>query len=369
MNSLPERLVDSSTVEIPEGYIKQPVFTKKNKTSYDETIDLISLNNFKEIPLTEDRGVIKYVQDDRLKIDFLRKGTKVNIVMDLYFPDGILVPIEGRNRKEKISFKIKDLNICPALDIAASSLSKGEKAIFKVNSEYHKNGMKGTSSVLKEDTFLYYKIELTHLETPSSLDPDATSSDLIIFLADCKKNGNSYFSNQEYEKSAKEYKKGINVLESLPKKLTSVLNESEKQEIANLEILLKNNTAMSLMKMENYRDAIKLLNSCVDKDPKNIKAWYRLALCYKYVGDYQQSEINFLECCKLDPSMNDQKREFIKEAESSKKKNQMDEKKIYEKIFQKLPEEEEREIKEQREKKAIERKLARNEKHEEDSYK
>lgn len=48
-----------------------------------------------------------------------------------------------------------------------------------------------------------------------------------------------------------------------------------------------NREALKFIRLENYTEALNLLNQAVEKDPENDTTWNNISLCYDAIGEYQ----------------------------------------------------------------------------------
>jgi len=100
-----------------------------------------------------------------------------------------------------------------------------------------------------------------------------------------KEEGNVFFSQKEYEKAVTAYRLGL----ALYCKDSNV----------ELEVALRSNLAMALLKIEEYRDALNECSIGIALDTSAPKLWYRRALAHEGMQDWTKAIEDLEECLQL----------------------------------------------------------------------
>ena len=86
---------------------------------------------------------------------------------------------------------------------------------------------------------------------------------------------------------------------NIPKKIRDSLDEEQKDERIDIMVILNLNLALCHLKRDKASDAIKHCKDAIELNPKECKAYYRLAQAYKMNNDLDQAKDAFTESIKL----------------------------------------------------------------------
>ena len=76
--------------------------------------------------------------------------------------------------------------------------------------------------------------------------------------------------------------------------------------------ILYANSALCFLKKEKYPDCIKSCKNALEFNPKNPKAFYRMALAYKAENDFDRAQENLKNAIKLAPNDQELRTEYQK---------------------------------------------------------
>ena len=164
-----------------------------------------------------------------------------------------------------------------------------ETYIFKIFPKYQNNPSIQNYPI--EDSELNYRLRITSIVKVKKLDPNDIGSYLFSSLA-FKEEGNEHYKKNEFPKALDLYQRGLIVLTGLPKKLKKQ-HEFEKNsplnEVKSLHIQLLNNISMVCFRMGSFEKGIAQARLCLEIDPGNEKAKYRLAKYLEAMKDFGEA--------------------------------------------------------------------------------
>ena len=98
-----------------------------------------------------------------------------------------------------------------------------------------------------------------------------------------KNEGDENLKNKNYEKARNSYEKALSNL------YYNFEDEEERKKIEKIKCAINLNLSMTLMKLNNYKDAIGFLIEAKRLQPNNLKTLYRMAYCYYCIGEYDKA--------------------------------------------------------------------------------
>ena len=98
-----------------------------------------------------------------------------------------------------------------------------------------------------------------------------------------KNEGDENLKNKNYEKARNSYEKALSNL------YYNFEDEEERKKIEKIKCAINLNLSMTLMKLNNYKDAIGFLIEAKRLLPDNLKTLYRMAYCYYCIGEYDKA--------------------------------------------------------------------------------
>lgn len=358
--------------------------TQRFRPIPDEFIDMSFIQTYIATPLTPDEGVIKYTdpniqsksQDNSTEgpsAASAKPGEEVNLPPEplarvrIRFEgrkeDGELLD-KQRDRKQLKAFRLNNDTMITGLHIATASLKAGEWAWFKVMPQYH-FGVKGCPPHVPENAVLYYKVELADFTNPKKQLTNDDYDGRIQALEEAREKGNEAFKKQEYDRALKEYKKGLSMMDNLPKVLQAVLTEEQKNLFKDFQVKLANNVLMVCIKKKAYSEGLPFAEIVLKNDAKNAKGLFRKGQCLKGIQYWDSAIKVFEECMELDNESQTECRRMIEECRRMKGEKNKSEQRMYKQMFEKLSEQAEKDEAEKRMKEKIERKNAKKLKEEE----
>jgi hypothetical protein len=123
----------------------------------------------------------------------------------------------------------------------------------------------------------------------------------ILQAEGCKEQGNAAFKAAQYVEAKLHYQQGMQLL--LPHKALKepAIGAGEREQLRALLVSLLGNTAMVLMKQENWSGGAKSASSVLDMEAGNVKALFRRGTCRLRMGDASAGRADLQRAVELDP--------------------------------------------------------------------
>lgn len=315
-----------------------------------DILDLSFLNNIDPNPLLPDKGVIKFIIKSGEPLaagqKLPQKGFKAYIKLEGRKIDGTSLD-KNKNPNEIRKINLFADKYIEGIHIAVASMTKGEVAWFRIEPKYHFFGGSSSELTFNDDPSainkidpLLYKIEL--------LDYKNTTLDSMDFegrvekFEESRERGKELFAAKKYEEAHEAYKVSINLLRSFPNVLKDSLNEEQKAKLKFFTTILFSNAAQCKINVKAWFDAMKYCEDGLKASPLDIKLLYRQAMCQVGLCNYDQATKGLLKVLELDPG-NLEAKKLIEVCEAKVKEEIVKQKKIYQGIIEKLPDEEKKE--------------------------
>ncbi|XP_022108900.1 inactive peptidyl-prolyl cis-trans isomerase FKBP6-like isoform X2 [Acanthaster planci] len=208
-----------------------------------------------------------------------------------------------RNKPQKIT--LGEGQVIPGLEIAVSTMRKGEKSDFLVSPEYA-FGPRGVPPRIPENATILFVIELLAIsETPIAPDMDtwtaekrkAATFDEILEVANAeRKAGNEAYEEKRTSKATSHYIKAIRLLEN-----ARLANQSEEDEMRRVLLKLYLNMSICYIKQGHYTRALSNCTKALEIDPDNIKALFRRGQALLRSGEFDQARHWLSKAQKISP--------------------------------------------------------------------
>ncbi|KAI7862495.1 CobB/CobQ-like glutamine amidotransferase domain-containing protein [Spinellus fusiger] len=194
--------------------------------------------------------------------------------------DGYLVRSDSifdssRQRNAPFEFKLNDGQVIKAWEIVAPTMRVGEVAEVVCSYSYG-YGKEGMVPIVPPKASLRYEIELL-----GTWENAITVQEKIQGALKQKTVGNEFYKSGAYDLALIAYRKGreyvADVWDCEPNELIQA-----KETI----ILLHANISACYMKMRQWDKVIEVCEKILDRDPRNVKACYRIGQAYEAIGDF-----------------------------------------------------------------------------------
>ena len=140
------------------------------------------------------------------------------------------------------------------------------------------------------------------MSTTSSDDSDKDFSPkqdpevLIIKGTTLKEEGNNFFKENDFDKAARSYRRGVNAVKPLNKQNTG------DSQVQALLISLQTNLSMVFFKQGKFKQSLQVAGSALKVDQSNVKARYRRAVAHRKLGNLEEARVDLKEALKIDNS-------------------------------------------------------------------
>ncbi|KAI8381495.1 uncharacterized protein BYT42DRAFT_494501 [Radiomyces spectabilis] len=226
--------------------------------------------------LTEDGGVKKRIIKEGVGKQPSKKST-VSVHYTAYLDQRNLKFDSSVDRRVPLTFQLKNGKVVEGWEVAIPTMKIGEVAEIYCTYNYG-YGENGRAPLVPPKADLRFEVEL--LEAWE----DARSAAERLEAAQTKKEeGNSYFKAGAVDQALLAYKKGRDFIIDLW--------DCEPQELVQsreMVVSLQSNIAACYMKKQDWETAIETAKKVLERDPVNIKAYYRIAKCYMELTEYEE---------------------------------------------------------------------------------
>lgn len=149
-----------------------------------------------------------------------------------------------------------------------------------------------------------FVIELLSLQHPEDYEKEIwqmTDGDKIDSIPKLKEEGNQLYKQRKIDEASHVYGKALLMLEQL--QLKEKAGDEEWNELESQRIPLLSNFAQCRLSLKDYYPVINYTSQIIDKDPKNIKAWFRRGKAHAALFNFEEARRDFDEVKQLDPDM------------------------------------------------------------------
>ncbi|XP_078680061.1 inactive peptidyl-prolyl cis-trans isomerase FKBP6-like [Branchiostoma floridae x Branchiostoma belcheri] len=262
-----------------------------------------------------DRGVVKKVLKQGVG-DVVPAGAYVRVHYNGYLEYSDEPFDSSRLRNEELRFRLATGSVVPGMEIAISSMKKGERSRFLVqpNYGYGKFGcpprIPGNATVLYEIEMLNF-VDRSTAEEFNSLTEDqkkeATFQQLLEVAHVEKNHGNEYFQRHQFKQAISKYSKALRTLEN-----ARLANDEEEAKRNKVLLKLYNNMALCNLKVGEYARCIANCNRALEIDGGNVKALYRKGQALCELSEFDRSKGCLLKAQNLAPNNKDIREELKK---------------------------------------------------------
>ncbi|XP_055078437.1 FKBP prolyl isomerase 16 isoform X2 [Periophthalmus magnuspinnatus] len=219
-------------------------------------------------------------------------GEEVTVSMQAVLEDRTVV-----EKDNKLVFVIGEGDVSQALEEGVLSMQKGEITLLLADSQYT-YGHLGRQPDIPAWAPLLYQLQLSDVRQKA--DPQTLPIAERIRIGNHKRErGNFYFQREEYNRAARAYCMGLEVLTT---RCTDAA-EAEQDEIKDYRLKCLNNLAMAQLKLEQNEEALKTCDEALQLDPHNVKALFRSGkVLLSDKGQYKEAMELLKRALKLEPS-------------------------------------------------------------------
>ncbi|KAF7837062.1 70 kDa peptidyl-prolyl isomerase-like [Senna tora] len=292
-------------------------------------LELVSWRTVSDI--TKDRKVLKKTLKEGEKYERPNDGSVVQVKLIGKLQDGTIFIKKGHDDEQPFEFKVDEEQVIEGLDKAVKNMKKGEIALVTVQPEYAfgASGSPQELATVPPNSTVYYEVELLSFEKEKET-WELNTPEKIEAAGKKKEEGNAYFKAGKYERASKRYKKAMRYIE-----FESNFNDEEEQQTKVLKISCNLNNAACMLKLKDYKEAVKLCTKVLELDSGNVKALYRRAQAYIQLVDLDLAEMDIKKALEIEPDNRDLKMEYKILKEKVREYNKKDAQ-FYGSIFAKM---------------------------------
>jgi len=242
----------------------------------------------------------------------------------------------SRSRKAPLNITLGRGKVIVGLDIALSTMKKGEISRFLISPKYG-YGLLGCPPRIPPNSKILYEVELLSVLENSYLgeyeDLNEGERERLPFhkiksvALELNKEGNEFYSQSSYVNAIKKYIRTVKVIEN-----ARLRNEEEEVEIGRVLLKSYHNMAQSYLKIGRYGRAIWCARKVLDRNPEHVKALYIFGVSQRHCGEFREAKKYLTKALGLAPKSKDIANELSKLSETERNCNNA-EKVMCEKMF------------------------------------
>lgn len=266
-----------------------------NLISYKPVIDVFG-----------DSKVFKKIVKSGEGVTVPNESASVTISYTARLEDGTVFEKRGIDGIEPLQFITDEEQVIAGLDKAVATMGKGERVILTISPDYGfgSEEVNRDLSTVPPCSKLVYEVEMLDFIKEKNF-WELDNPERIEFAQKKKEEGNVLFKSGKYERAEKKYEKAafyINEdVSSGPLKRDLSFGDDEKKLVKELRVSCWLNSAACSLKLENFREAIRLCSKVLDVESYNVKALYRRAQAYMGTSDLISADVDIKRALESDP--------------------------------------------------------------------
>eukprot|EP01026_Neomeris_dumetosa_P027847 TRINITY_DN225_c1_g1_i1.p1 TRINITY_DN225_c1_g1~~TRINITY_DN225_c1_g1_i1.p1 ORF type:complete len:578 (+),score=125.51 TRINITY_DN225_c1_g1_i1:85-1818(+) len=244
--------------------------------------------------------------------------------------------IEGEeeivDERDEFKFVVDEEQVQPAIiEQIIMNMKKGEVAQAFVPPEYGygSDATGSTGKIIPDNVHLIFEITLIDFDNPKE-QYEMDNIEKIVAAKELKIKGNELFKQGKWQRAAKQYEKAIKLIE-----YDSTFSPEEQADAKEVRKSTHLNLAASLLKLEQWKEALKNCDKVLEKESDNVKALYRRAQAYLGTKDFLEAGRDINRALIVDPDNQDLKILHKRLKQMEKIQNKKDAK-VYGNIFAKM---------------------------------
>ena len=151
---------------------------------------------------------------------------------------------------------------------------------------------------------LTFQIELIKIELPGEYERDLWSISLdekLKLIPMWKEEGNQFYKNNDFANASKKYSDALGSLEQISTREKP--GSHEWLQIENMKIPFLLNFSQCMIKTKEFYKAIEHLTTVIEKDPANVKGYFRRASAYHSIFNLNEAQEDYKKAKQMDPSL------------------------------------------------------------------
>ncbi|KRX10096.1 Cyclophilin-like peptidyl-prolyl cis-trans isomerase domain [Pseudocohnilembus persalinus] len=241
------------------------------------------------VNITEDGGVQKKILQEGQGDSTPANGNNIQVTYIGTLEDGTQFD-SNTDKENAFEFKVGVGQVIKGWDLGMVTMKKGERALFKLSSEYA-YGASGSPPKIPPNATLIFEVEMLDWFMNKG---DYPESERFEFAAKCKQEGNNFYKNKELQQAQDKYTEGIEWLETMYDNSKAMEDQR----------IIRNNLAAVHLAQGNANGAINQTSKILEAEPENQKALFRRGQAYRMTKNYEAAKTDLKLLYKLDPKNN-----------------------------------------------------------------
>uniref|UniRef100_A0A2P2HX48 peptidylprolyl isomerase n=1 Tax=Hirondellea gigas TaxID=1518452 RepID=A0A2P2HX48_9CRUS len=189
-----------------------------------------------------------------------------------------------------------DVDIPEGVETALQTLTKNEVCKLKVVPKYGFGAAGNDNIGVPANADLDYTVKLIDFEKAKEL-WEMGQEEKIEQAKGCKDKGTKYFKEGKYQLAIKQYSRVTDLVS-----YDSGLDDDKKGENHALKLAGELNLALVYLKLGEHIDAKHHASKALEKDPDNVKAYFRKAQAHQHLDELEQAMSDYKKVLSLDAS-------------------------------------------------------------------
>lgn len=233
-----------------------------------------------------------------------------------------------------VSFIVGEETIADGIDRAVRSMKGGEKSIVILDAPFVPSMYPDAPKPIPIRTDLLFEVAIKSFEVAKGPWDCKTFSEYLVESQKRLKDGSIAFKEGKYELAISKYCKAQMYIESFFQEDAQVSLEQETQ-LNEIQSQCLSNLAAISLKRNEMESVLIHSNNAIEKNPNNLKAYYRLSLYKIHKKKYEEAKQDILYILEKEPS-NQQAKIQLDNINAMIHQEFADEKRVYKRMKEKL---------------------------------
>ena len=234
---------------------------------------------------------MKIILEDGSGRESPKDDEKVRVRMHVSLEDGTTIM-----QHEELEVVLGEERLPVGIERAIISMKKGEKASFRIRSDYGYGVQGNAEKNVPPNATLLVDITLNSWDAEKP-NWELKAPERFEKSEKKKEEGNEFFKQGKYELAFKKYQKALSYVNVE----VDFKTDLDKAKSKKLKVPILLNMAQVQTKLKNYQDTVGYCEKVLDIDDINIKAYFRRGQAWQALSEFERAEADFLKAKELDP--------------------------------------------------------------------
>ncbi|KAL5988266.1 hypothetical protein ACLOJK_036029 [Asimina triloba] len=259
----------------------------------------LELVSFKPVvDVNGDLSVLKKILKEGETIRSPNEGAVVHVRYTAMLEDGTLFEKKGFDGEGLFEFVVDEGQVIAGLDRTVATMKKGEVSVVTIRPEYGFGGIevKRDLGTVPANSTIIFEVEMVDFTQEKEPFEMGSNHERIDSAGKKKEEGNRLFKIGKYMQAARRY---VKATEYVPE--DRFYEDDEQKLVKSVRVSCWLNHAACCLRLNDFREAIKLCSKVLDVESHNVKALYRRAQAYIETADLDLAELDVKKALEVDP--------------------------------------------------------------------